>query len=150
MNVETKKTLSLSEKDQIHELWNQEYPVNLNNRFALLLDDATFVEHFLIKDLDQVLAWAVLFEKDEEKRFSIIVSPTRQGKGLGKQLIHALQRTHADFYGWVIDRDDFEKLDGSKYISPLAFYQKLNFQVLREQRIETELLSAVKIYYSGL
>jgi hypothetical protein len=37
------------------------------------------------------------------------------------------------------------KNDGSIYHSPISFYSKLNFEILNDKRLETPIISAVKI-----
>jgi GNAT superfamily N-acetyltransferase len=140
------KELSNSQVEQIDRAWNDEYPVKLNNRFALLLSDATSYMHYIIENEKQeIIAWSVMFEKEDEHRFSILVIKKHQGQGLGKQLIDAFKKDYPIFYGWVIDHDNDVKANGEKYVSPLPFYLQLGFTILKEQRIDTEMISAVKV-----
>jgi GNAT superfamily N-acetyltransferase len=88
-----------------------------------------------------------MFEKEDERRFSILVVNKYQGQGLGKQLIEAFKKDYPIFYGWVIDHDDDVKTNGEKYVSPLPFYLQLGFTILNEQRIDTEMISAVKVRF---
>ena len=111
-----------------------------------LLDGVENYRHIIIvDDHDQVLAWAVHFFKDEETRFSIIVHPQHAGKGLGTTLLDKLKNDLDIFYGWVIDHNNDIKSNGELYVSPLTFYTKRGFEVLHENRIDTEMLSAVKV-----
>lgn len=142
--------LSQSQSEQIDQAWNDEYPIKLNNRFALLLINATSHMHYIIEnEKKDVMAWGVMFEKDNELRFSIVVVNKYQGQGLGKQLIEAFKKDYPIFYGWVIDHDNDVKMNGEKYVSPLPFYLQLGFTILKEQRIDTEMISAVKIEYKA-
>jgi predicted GNAT family N-acyltransferase len=139
-------TLSDNQIQQINVLWNQEYPKNLINRFSILLGDATNYQHFLLEnEAQQVLGWAVLFDKENETRFSIIVGEASKGMGLGSRLMDALKQACPCFYGWVIDHDNDIKNDGSIYRSPLMFYLKHNFEVLSDQRLDTPIIKAVKV-----
>lgn len=63
-------------------------------------------------------------------------------------LISLLKQNLNEFYGWVIDHDNDQKYNGEKYLSPLSFYQKLGFEILIDERIDNEVLKAVKIKYS--
>ncbi len=142
------KTRKLTEVQffQINQLWNHEYPARLKDRFQTLLEDVSECNHYIIEDnCHNVLAWAVYFEKDGEVRFSIIVDSKQQGKGIGTLLITRLKEDLSKFYGWVVDRDDDKKVDGQDYKSPLLFYVKNGFEILHDQRIDNELLNAVKI-----
>lgn len=131
---------------QINQLWNEEYPLKLKNRFPILLEGIENYHHYLIEDGHKnVLAWAVEFEKDDEIRFSIIVSQEQQGKGFGGMLINRLKEDLNEFYGWVIDHNNDKKENGENYQSPLSFYIKHGFEVLEDIRIDTDMLKAVKI-----
>ncbi|MFA6261953.1 MAG: GNAT family N-acetyltransferase [Bacteroidia bacterium] len=146
MEIIQTKRLTTLQFQQINQLWNDEYPVNLKDRFGILLDGAENVHHYLIEgEHKDIVAWAVAFEKDKEVRFSIIVHPQQQGKGLGTLLINRLKEDLTDFYGWVIDHNNDKKENGEHYKSPLAFYVKHGFEILRDSRIDNEMLKAVKI-----
>lgn len=139
-------TLSDNQIQQIDVLWNQAYPKKLMNRFSILLGDATNYRHFILEnEAQQVLGWAVLFDKENETRFSIIVGEASKGIGLGSRLMDALKQTCPCFYGWVIDHDNDIKNDGSIYRSPLTFYLKHDFEVLSDQRLDTPIIKAVKV-----
>lgn len=139
-------TLSDNQIQQINVLWNQEYPKNLINRFSILLGDATNYQHFLLEnEAQQVLGWAVLFDKENETRFSIIVGEASKRMGLGSRLMDALKQACPCFYGWVIDHDNDIKSDDSIYRSPLTFYLKHDFEVLSDQRLDTPIIKAVKV-----
>jgi predicted GNAT family N-acyltransferase len=142
--------LSDNQIQKIDVLWNQAYPKNLINRFAILLTDASNYRHFIIEnDAREIVAWAVLFDKENETRFSIIVGEASKGMGLGGQLMDALKQACPCFYGWVIDHDNDLKNDGTNYPSPLTFYLKHGFEVLSEQRLDTPIIKAVKVKWSA-
>jgi GNAT superfamily N-acetyltransferase len=139
------KHLSKSQWRQINALWNEEYPVQLKDKFGLLLEGVTAFNHYLLEEKEIVIAWAVDFEKEGETRFSLIVKKEYQGKGLGSTLINRLKVDLGVFYGWVIDHEKDQKQNGDFYTSPLPFYIHHGFVVLTEQRIDSNILSAVKI-----
>jgi GNAT superfamily N-acetyltransferase len=142
------KELSLNQVEQINQVWNDEYPIKLNNRFRILLNDAKSYMHYIIENEKQeIIAWGVMFEKEDEHRFSILVVKKYQGQELGKQLIDSFKKDYPIFYGWVIDHDNDVKINGEKYVSPLPFYLKHGFTILNEQRIDTEMISAVKVEF---
>jgi len=146
--MEIKKTKYLTEKQsqQINNLWNEEYPVNLKDRFKHLLDGVKNYNHYLIEDdQENTLAWAVEFEKDNEIRFSIIVNNKEQRKGYGNSLLSRLKHDLGEFYGWVIDHNEDKRSNGENYQSPLMFYVKQEFEVLYDTRIDSDILKAVKI-----
>ncbi|MFM7015761.1 MAG: GNAT family N-acetyltransferase [Bacteroidota bacterium] len=146
------KTKSLNENqfNQINELWNMEYPENLKGRFPVLLDGVINYNHYLFEDENnQVMAWAVDFEKENEIRFSIIVAELFQSRGLGSQLMNCLKETHPQFYGWVIDHDQFKKSNGGNYLSPVGFYLRIGLVLMPECRIDNEIINAVKMKWEG-
>ncbi len=131
---------------QINQLWNDEYPIQLKDRFPILLDGVDWHNHYLIEDADKnVIAWAVDFEKEKQVRFSIIVSSGHKGNGLGGLLINQLKTENKEFYGWVIDHNDDLKSNGEYYQSPISFYLKHGFEILSDQRIDSEMIKAVLI-----
>jgi GNAT superfamily N-acetyltransferase len=144
-------TIRLSDKHhaQINALWDEEYPTTLVGRFPILFDNALLFKHFIIlNEEENIMAWAVYFQKDEEIRFSILVDRNHQGKGLGKQLIDAIKSELPEFSGWVIDKPHFMRKDGTAYPSPLSFYLKLGFEILPDQRIDNDMINAVKVRFS--
>jgi GNAT superfamily N-acetyltransferase len=144
------KELSLNQVEQINQVWNDEYPIKLNNRFRILLNDAKSYMHYIIENEKQeIIAWGVMFEKEDEHRFSILVVKKYQGQELGKQLIDSFKKDYPIFFGWVIDHDNDVKINGEKYVSPLPFYLKHGFKILNEQRIDTEMISAVKVLFEN-
>ena len=146
MEIIQTKTLSSVQSEQINSLWNAEYPLKLKDRFPILLEGTTWHNHYLIEDSNRVIiAWAVMFEHTNQIRFSIIVSQDHQGKGLGKSLLDHLKSAHNEFYGWVIDHNNDLKLNGENYISPLPFYLKQEFEIIPNQRINTEMIQAVLV-----
>lgn len=48
-------------------MWNDEYPIKLKDRFGILLEGVENYNHYLIEQNNNVLAWAVEFEKEKEK-----------------------------------------------------------------------------------
>lgn len=145
MEISKIKYLTSDQFDQVNDMWNAEFPTTLNNRFSLLLENVANYNHYIIEENGKVLAWAADFEKEGQLRFSIIVKNDQQGKGFGKILINRLKRDLGEFFGWVIDCDDYSRQNGEIYRSPLAFYQKNGFDVLADIRSDSDLIKAVKI-----
>ena len=147
MVIITSKKLKKKQEKQIDELWNKVYPVNLNNRFKLLLDGIKEYQHYLLlSEADEVIGWAVTFLREEENWFfnSNLSSASKQRVW---ELINRLKQDCNTLCGWVIDHNN-DILDGGvQYLSPMAFYLKADFKISAE-RIETELISAVKIRFA--
>ncbi|MBK9727039.1 MAG: GNAT family N-acetyltransferase [Saprospiraceae bacterium] len=118
----------------------------MKDRFPILLDGAVNYNHYIIEDAEQnVLGWAVDFEKESEIRFSIIVDSKHKEIGLGSLLVEKLKSENDLFFGWVIDHDNDLKCSGELYQTPLPFYLKHGFEILHDVRIESEMIRAVKI-----
>lgn len=150
MNIIRTRILSVNQFYCIHRLWNEEYPATLKDRFPLLLEGVVNYHHYIIEDTDQnVIAWAVDFEKEGQVRFSIIVSSAHKGKGLGTQLVEQLKTNNNELYGWVIDHNEAIKANGETYQSPMAFYLKHDFKILKDIRLDTEMIKAVRIKWTN-
>lgn len=150
MQIIKTKALTAAQEDRIDQLWNEEYPTNLAGRYRLLLEGVdNYRHHLLLDETGDIVGWAVEFEKDGEIRFSIIVPSASQGKGYGRMLLDSLKTELNEFYGWVIDHDRDVKANGEWYRTPLPFYLKNGFELLTDQRIEAEIISAVKVRWSN-
>lgn len=150
MRITKTKILSQLQTEQINALWDIEFPEKLNGRYPLLLEEATSFDHYIIEDdAQKIIAWAVIFEKDQQIRFSLIVAANQQRKGLGGLLIERLKSDNQEFYGWVIDHNDDLKTNGEHYLSPLPFYLKHGFEILNDQRIDSPMIKAVLIKWAA-
>ncbi|MDR6195298.1 GNAT family N-acetyltransferase [Siphonobacter sp. SORGH_AS_0500] len=148
MIIKQQTELSLEDKEQVFKLWNHEYPEKLQHKtikdFDDYLNSLTQQVHYLLLNGDsKIEGWVTTFVREDEKWFAIILSEKLHGKGLGTQMLNKLKENEDALNGWVIDQNSDRKLNGSLYQSPLEFYQKNNFQVIPEIRLET--ISAVKI-----
>lgn len=148
--MEIKRTEYLTPKqlEEINILWNAEYPRQLKGRLALLLTDNTKTIHFYqLDESGKISAWSVLFEKENDLRFSILVSREHQKKGLGSALLTEMKKEGLDFSGWVIDHDEDLLSDGRNYLSPLNFYLKNGFFIDESHRLNNEMIKAVLVRY---
>ena len=150
MQITKTKEITERQWSQINTLWDEEYPVKLNGRFPILFDGADWYNHYIMEDEhNNVIAWAVDFQKDNQIRFSIIVDTNHKGQGLGGMLIEKLKSENSEFYGWVIDHNDDLKSNGTTYHSPMPFYLKHGFEILPDIRIDSEMIRAVLIKWSS-
>lgn len=144
------KHLTNQQFEQINQLWNDEYPLKLKDRFPILLDGVENFNHYIMEDANHnVIAWAVDFEKENQIRFSIIVSFCHQEKGFGGLLIEKLKQENDEFYGWVIDHNEELKSSGEFYQTPMPFYLKHGFEILNDNRIDNEMIRAVLVKWSN-
>lgn len=140
------RNLSPTQLEQIDELWNLNYPLNLKDRFRLLLVETTHQNHYILfNSNNRMLGWAMDFERDDEIWFSILVDNVGKGKGFGRRLMEAMMERNSRLNGWVIDHENEVLHDGSPYKSPIMFYQRLGFTTHADVRIETPIISAVKV-----
>lgn len=142
--------LSATQKARIYQLWNTEFTAGVSYKdladFESFLKKWEHPRHLLLLDEDgQLQGWMFLFDRDGGRWFSMLLAPAIQGQGYGSQLLRAAQQTETQLLGWVVDDDNHLKLDGSGYRSPLNFYLKNGFEVHKEERFESEVLSAVKV-----
>jgi GNAT superfamily N-acetyltransferase len=136
---------------QLMRLWNEEFPAQLGyislEDFERYLNDLIEPMHWLLEERGKVLAWALTFNREDERWFAIMVAQSNQRKGLGNRLVHALKEHEPVLNGWVIDHDRDMKANGMSYHSPLEFYLRMGFEVLPD-RMENEKISAVKIRWT--
>lgn len=154
-NFKIIRTNELNEqvKQQVFDLWNNEYPEKLSynslGEFDNYLQNLTKLNHFLFTiDTGLILGWALTFERDNEKWFAIILSEKIKGKGFGRKMLNELKKEEQFLNGWVIDHNNDKKKNGLTYVSPLKFYEKCGFDIQIDNRLELDKISAVKIKWT--
>lgn len=153
MKITNTHQLNQKQKEQILQLWNNEYPEKLAYKnldgFENYLEKLNEINHFLLmNDDEKIQGWAITFERENKTWFAIILSENLHGKGWGTKVLNELKQHKNELNGWVIDNSNDKKLNGSFYKSPLEFYIKNEFEVLSEIRLELEIMSAVKIKWT--
>jgi len=147
-------SLSPKEKHAVFELWNQEYPKDLSYATMGELDyyiaGLENLHHTLVKDeQNNTLGWYITFKRENEVWFAMILDTSIQGKGIGSNLLEKAKKLNKTLNGWVIDSAEYLKNEGHKYSSPLGFYLKNDFNILKETRLELPKISAVKIIWTA-
>ena len=142
--------LSDSEKLEIFELWNNEYPEKLSYKTLKELDEylnkLTSQSHILLIDSsEKIKGWYFDFKRDNEKWFAIILDSDIHGKGFGNKILELAKQKENELSGWVIDHNKDKKNNGEFYSSPLNFYLQNGFEILTTDRLESVKISAVKI-----
>lgn len=145
--------LSKTDKKQILNLWNTEYPEKLNYQtlvdFENYLNNLSEQSHIVMIDKNQkIKGWYFDFNRENEKWFAIILDSKFHGKGFGTKILNLAKEKETELNGWVIDHNNDKKRNGEFYNSPLAFYLKNGFEKLAETRLELEKISAVKIKWT--
>ncbi|WP_405199136.1 GNAT family N-acetyltransferase [Christiangramia sp. LLG6405-1] len=148
-----RKKLTSGQKQEIFELWNNEYPRNLKyndiaefNEYLSKLEDQNHI--LLIDDNGKIEGWYSDFIRDQERWFLAILNSKIQGKKFGTQILNMAKEANEELKGWVINSDNYIKTNGQPYKSPTDFYKKQGFQILEETKLETNRLSAIKIKWS--
>lgn len=142
--------LSNSDKKEILNLWNDEYPEKLNyqtlSEFENYLENLTEQSHILVRSENQrIKGWYFDFIRENEKWFAIILDSRFRGKGLGTKILNLAKEKESELNGWVIDKSNDRKKNGELYKSSLNFYLKNGFKKFDKERLELEKISAVKI-----
>ena len=153
LKIITTTSLSEEQKTQVLNLWNREYPEKLCYNsladFDQYLEKLTDHKNFLlINNENKILGWAFTFKRENEKWFAIILAEELQGKSFGRKMLDQLKEHESILNGWVIDHDNDLKKNGEFYQSPLKFYEKCDFKILNDERIELPKISAVKITWT--
>jgi hypothetical protein len=155
MKIAHTQTLTPQQKTDVTLLWNQEYPAQL--KLAILRDFEDYlsklidVSHILYTGIDdQVLGWAFKFSRNQEKWFAIILDRSIHQQGIGSTLLNLLQENETVLNGWVIDHGQYKKSSQETYGSPLGFYLKNGFTVIADDRLDTPVLSAVRIRWTAI
>lgn len=152
MHFEKRRKLKREHRLRLFELWNSEFPVNMIYRqpedFERYLHKLTNPTHYLVSLSDNtIVAWGYSFERQGETWFGLLVNPLFQRKGHGSKLLGILKQENAQLNGWVIDHRADVKLNGKSYLSPLSFYLKNQFSPIPDIRLESELISAVRMHW---
>ncbi len=145
-------TLTSQQKQEIVRIWNSEYPVGLQyadmQGFEQYLSKLSNTSHYLLlADQGSLAGWLSVFTRDDERWFAMIVDSDFQKMGVGQRLLSLAKKDECILNGWVIDTDSYVKSNGHPYISPLPFYLKNDFELLPDTRLETKVLSAVKVQW---
>ena len=114
MKIIKQSELKESQKIQILELWNNEYPEKLTfnsiEDFENYLNKLSKQNHYLLLDeKDEINGWATTFARENEKWFAIIISGKLHGKGIGTKILNELKNNENSLNGWVIDHHSDKK-----------------------------------------
>lgn len=128
--------LTPNQKAQILDLWNKEYPKDLSLAGVPALDEylekLSDKHYLLVNEQDRILGWLIYFNRDGERCFAMILDPKVQGRGLGSALLNKAKEYNSELRGWVIETNEHVKIDGNHYKSPIGFYEKAGFEILRD------------------
>lgn len=148
-----RKNLTSDQKQEIFELWNNEYPQNLKYNDISELDEylnkLEDQNHMLLIDANgKIEGWYADFIRDHKRWFLAIINSKMQGRKFGTQIIELAKKENEELNGWVIDSDRYIKSNGEIYKSPVEFYRKNGFQILDQTPLKTDQINAIKIKWS--
>ena len=133
MEFKKLKELSKAHKEEVLNLWNNEYPEKLS--YKTLQDFEDYLENLaeqfhilMINEKQEIKGWYFDFMRDNEKWFAIILDSKLQGKGLGTRILNMAKEKEIVLCGWVIDHNNYRKKKGEIYKSPIDFYLKNGFK----------------------
>ena len=154
MRIIRRKNLTISQKQDVFELWNKEYPKNLQykqiSEFDDYLDKHKDQKHILLIDEnDKVKGWYSDFIRNNERWFLTILSSEIQGRKFGTQIIQVAKEENKELNGWVIKADNYIKADGQPYQAPIEFYRKNGFQILDQIQLHTNQISTIKVQWQN-
>ncbi|EAZ80424.1 GNAT family N-acetyltransferase [Algoriphagus machipongonensis] len=146
--------LSESEKLEVFDLWNNEYPEKLAHKsitdFENYLNQLKEQNHLLLINSEgKIKGWYFDFLRDNEKWFAIILDSKLQGKGIGTSILELAKQRESELNGWVIDHNHDKKKNSEFYKSPLKFYTKNGFKILSDSRFESRGISALKVKWEN-
>lgn len=152
MDFKKLKELSKTHKEEVLNLWNNEYPEKLSYKtlkdFENYLENLAEQSHILIiNERQEIKGWYFDFMRENEKWFAIILDSKLQGKGFGTRVLNMAKEKEIALCGWVIDHNSYRKKNGEIYASPIDFYLKNGFKTVEKIRLELEIISAVKIIW---
>lgn len=147
--IET-NVLSKAQKEALFQLWNTEYPAKIVYDtladLEIYLNQLDEPHHFLLMDADKrILGWAYTFILEDETWFSILIGKTGQMKGFGKEILQVFKERETKLIRWVIEHDLEFRKNGTRYHSPIGFYLKYGFDIVRDQRLNLQQFTAIKI-----
>lgn len=153
MIYQTAPQLNTSQKEQLCDLWNREYPVNIRHQRlagfeAYLAGLQDPCHRLLLAEDGSVCAWLVDFQREGNRWFAMLVAGEYQGMGLGTSLLRKAMEAQNQLQGWVVAGTDYLRQDGSPYHPPLGFYRKMGFSIHHDQVLETDTLETIMVRWA--
>jgi GNAT superfamily N-acetyltransferase len=153
MKIIKAKELTSAQKQALLELWNKEYPQELQygslsdlDRYLAGLEDQHHM--LLLDDNDGVRGWYADFIREHERWFLVILDSEVQGRKFGARLMEMAKASNEELNGWVVTADHYLKTNGELYTPPGGFYQKQGFKLLEGYTLENAPVTATRIRWS--
>ena len=138
-------------------MFNAEYPTiikraTLDYCKERLLNTENPVRIFTARSIQsegsKLIGLIVVRQKDgaeEVPWISMVIHRDYQRKGIGSTLLEKAKQYYDTLHGWCTPADGYEREDGSVYPSPLNFYKKHGFKIVKENVNDVEGLDLVEI-----
>ena len=146
--------LSMCEKENLFELWNDEFPASIGYSEFSDFDDEfigniSSPRYFLLRDnkSKKILGFYVDFLRGKDRWFVMLLGKKIQRKGFGSLLLKHAQTDIDSLYGWVIDQDTYLKANGEKYFAPVAFYKKNGFDISHDIKSSRNGIETVRMVW---
>jgi hypothetical protein len=115
----------------VFDLWNQEYPEKLvhdsHESMNLYLEKLESPKYILCHLDGNLIGWASIFTRENERWFFLIISSQFHKKGIGKKFIQKITTLENRINGWVIDHSNDKKMDGHPTHLPYPFMLNKGF-----------------------
>ena len=149
--LQKKERVSQFEKRQIFEIWRAEYPkqsvFEIFEAFHKFIEELINPCHFLIKtEQDTIAGWSATIDRDGGRWLILLVHRDFQRMGVGSRLLDAMKKDETALSAWITPHNNYVKIDGAAYITPLPFYLKNDFTVTGET-FEKDDFSGTKIIW---
>ncbi|MCE7742179.1 MAG: GNAT family N-acetyltransferase [Candidatus Heimdallarchaeota archaeon] len=152
----------ISENDcKIYQnMFNSEFPTAIDRatieyakRRLLTLDDSIKIfTARVITSNDTKLVGIGIVRQSEKEDFvpwlSMVIDRNYQRKGIGAVLVDKAKEYYDKLHGWCTPADGYEREDGSIYPSPLKFYKKHGFKIIKDKVDYVDGLDLVEIAWS--
>lgn len=150
MNYTQTHQLTNEQKVAIMGIWNQVYPAQLQHSTVLSFEKYLYPlkneRHILVMDeTENITGWLVTFDRKEDRWFAMLLADRAQGQGIGSELLRQAKAANKVLNGWVVDHNSYKRQDGKTYLSPLEFYIKNEFEVLRDNHFEDNKIAVIQV-----
>lgn len=154
--------IDINEDDCVNyqHMYNSEYPkiidrASLQDCKNRLLDTEKPAKIFTARSIQsegsKLIGLIIVRPKKGEENipwFSMVIQREYQRKGIGTILIDMAKQHYEKLHGWCTPADGYEREDGSTYPSPLGFYKKHGFKIIKKNVNDVDGLDLVEIGWS--
>ncbi len=154
MDFSETSTLTEKQKNEIIELWNNEYPKELAHTglidFDAYLHALSDKNYLLLCDKSGAIkGWFIYFRRDNEQCFAMLLDVSLQGQGWGSKFLNLAKERTSELNGWVIDHNNTLKKNGKNYKSPIGFYRKNGFAIREDIQFKKNNINGIKVIWKS-